>query len=359
MDLKSPLVLVTGATSPAGRKLVEALASGLPGQPELSPTAGLRIRCLALPGEDFAALRAISDRVQILVGDLRQPANAARLCHGAKGAILFHLALARERPLAGELRAINVNATTSLLELAAQAGVRRAVVLSDAAVCAGAPAGKALDEAVPAAPLTAFGRGLQAREAAVRAAKGLETVLLRAAPLIAPVAEGLRPIWFETALADAWPAAAQAAGPLSLATVATVAQACLRAAISKSAVGEVYWVADEPPQELAPLVRTLRQLAAAEPPAMPAGSRGRGSMGLKVWTGRLLGALGLGSASGDEAVIVARPLTVTTAKARKQIGLQPTGDLTAALRELLQVAPPPVPVPPAAPGAPVAPQAES
>jgi len=339
MDLKTPLVLVTGATSPAGRKLVEMLVRGFPDQPDLGAPAGLRVRCLALPGEDFAALRAISDRVQVLVGDLRQPANAARLCHGAKDAVLFHLALARDRTLVRELRQINVAATTSLLEAAAKAGVRRAVVVSDAAVCAGAVSDNPLDETAAAQPLTAFGRALQEREAAVRAAKEIETVLLRCAPMMAAVAEGKRPWWFELALAGHLPVSPKAAGPLSLASVETVAQACLRAASSKSAAGELYWIADEPPRELAALCQTVRQLAEKESPAAPAKPRGRGAVGLNSLATRFLGALGIGCASGDEALVAARPLAVSTAKAVKQLGLRPAGNGEAALRGLLQSKP--------------------
>jgi nucleoside-diphosphate-sugar epimerase len=337
MDLKTSLVLVTGATSPAGRAVVEALVRGLPGLP---PADGLRIRCLALPGEDFAALRAISERVQILVGDLRQPANAARLCHGARGAVLFHLALARDRGFARELHQINATATTALLEAAAKAGVRRAVVLSDAAVCAGDASGKPLDESAAEQPLTAFGRSVAQREAAVRGAKEIETVRVRCAPLIAPVGERQRPNWFELAIAGRLPVNAPASGPLSLTSPATLAQACLRAAASKSAAGELYWIADEPPLDWTALGLALRTGSA---PAAAAGSGGAGALKLKAFAGAVLGKLGLGCASGDEALVVTRPLSVSTLKAARQLGLTGNGPPDAALRTLATWLPAPEP----------------
>jgi nucleoside-diphosphate-sugar epimerase len=352
MDLKTPLVLVTGATTPMGRRLVTALVQGLPGHADLAPQTGLRVRCLALPGEDFATLRAISDRVQILVGDLRQPANAARLCHGAKGAVLFHLAIARDRPWVRQLRQINVTATTSLLAAAAQAGVRRAVVLSDAAVCAGAPATQLLDETTPAQPVTAFGRVMQQREAAVRAAKEIETVLLRCAPLIAATVDGEQPLWFKLALAGQLPVHPSADARLSLASPHLVAKACLRATLLRQAAGQLYWIADDPPCELAALCQTVRQLAEKEmPAALASGLPGRQAVPWKALAARLLGALGIASARGEAAQVVARPLTVSTAPGKSQLGLLVGGPLEEALRELLLAAPPVTAVvPPAAGG---------
>jgi nucleoside-diphosphate-sugar epimerase len=341
MELRTPLVLVTGATSAAGRRLVEGLIHGLPGQADLKPIPGLRVRCLALPGEDFAALRKISDRVQILVGDLRPPANAARLCHEAKDAVLFHLALARDRSFVRQLRQINVEATTGLLAAAAKAGVRRAVVLSDAAVCAGASTEKPLDEIAPAQPLTAWGRILQQRETAVSATKELETVILRCAPLIAAAVNGRRPLWFSLALAGQLPIHPPSEARLSLASPAVVAQACLRTAILRQAAGQVYWIAEESPCELAALCQTVRQLAEKESPALLAGGQPRQwAVPLKSRAAQLFGALGLGCASGDEALVVVRPLVVSVAKAMGQLGLRSPGCLEEALREVLLAGPP-------------------
>jgi nucleoside-diphosphate-sugar epimerase len=344
MDLRTSLVLVTGATTPAGRRLIEALLHGLPGQPDLAPAPALRVRCLALPGEDHAALRALSDRVQILVGDLRQPANAARLCHGAKGAVLFHLAIARERPLVRQLRQINVDATAGLLEAAAKAGVRRAVVLSDAAVCAGATNGQPLDEAAPVQPASAFGRIMQAREAAVRAAKDLETVLLRCAPVIGGSVDGLRPLWFNLALAGQLPLQPAAGAKLSLASPDVVAGACLRAAAVRQAAGELYWIADEPPHDLAALCQAVRQLAEKElPAALASGLPGRGSVPLKALAARLLPLLGFSCAAGEAALTAARPLVVSAAKAASQLGLRSTARCEDELRALLLTVPPVIP----------------
>src|ERR1044072_8855446 len=93
MNLQTRLVLATGASGWLGSRLVETLVRGLPDHDALKqPRADLRLRCLALPGQDTSELRKISNRIEIIRGDVRNAADCARFCEGAKGAVLFHTA---------------------------------------------------------------------------------------------------------------------------------------------------------------------------------------------------------------------------------------------------------------------------
>jgi nucleoside-diphosphate-sugar epimerase len=84
-------VIVTGAQGWLGFRLVQTLINGLPDHDLLrGPNTRLKVRALILPGQDAALLRNISDRVEVVEGDVRDPAACAKLCANAKGAILIH-----------------------------------------------------------------------------------------------------------------------------------------------------------------------------------------------------------------------------------------------------------------------------
>ena len=127
-----PLTLLTGAPGWLGTRLATALVRGLPDVPSLAePDPKRRIRCLVRPGVDASKPRAVSDRIEIATGDLRDPSAVESFLDQASGAILFHAASVIH-PTRGtrEFREVNVEGTENLLAAAERAGVRHAVVVS-------------------------------------------------------------------------------------------------------------------------------------------------------------------------------------------------------------------------------------
>ena len=159
-DFPNEKILVTGALGWLGSRLVESLVNGLPEHGFLkTPKAGLRVRCLVLPGQDDSALRKAIDRVETVAGDLRSPEDCRRFCQGAKGAILFHTAGIIHPRRVSEFYEINVTGTTNLLDAAAQAGVKRALVVSSNSPCGCNPHPDHLfDELSPYRPYLNYGR---------------------------------------------------------------------------------------------------------------------------------------------------------------------------------------------------------
>ena len=86
-------VLVTGAQGWLGISLVKSLVNGLPEVKPLSqPQKNLTIRCLILPSQESKFLRKLSDNIEVVEGDLRNPQDCDRFCENAENAILFHTA---------------------------------------------------------------------------------------------------------------------------------------------------------------------------------------------------------------------------------------------------------------------------
>ncbi|HXF10350.1 MAG TPA: NAD-dependent epimerase/dehydratase family protein, partial [Desulfuromonadaceae bacterium] len=134
--MKYPKVLVTGALGWLGSRLVEIALRGLPEHPLLqAPFPGAQIRCLVLPGQDADALRKLSDRIEVITGDLRDADVCRRFCDGAGDAVLFHTAGIIHPRRVREFYEINRDGTARLLDAAIQARVKRAVVVSSNSPC--------------------------------------------------------------------------------------------------------------------------------------------------------------------------------------------------------------------------------
>ncbi|NPA06084.1 MAG: SDR family oxidoreductase [Chloroflexi bacterium] len=122
-------------------------------------------------------------RLQVLRGDVRDADVVTRAMQGVN--VAFHLAAHVSVPASIQdpltTHAINVTGTVHVLEAARQAGVRRVVLASSAAVY-GEPEKLPLSEDVPLRPLSPYASSKVANEADARAyaaSLGLETVALR------------------------------------------------------------------------------------------------------------------------------------------------------------------------------------
>ena len=124
MELGARRVLVTGALGWLGTGLLQTLVR----DPDLA------IRGLVLPGQRPPADASLA-RVELIEGDLRNPADCARLCADAKDAILFHTAGVIHPRRVREFYQVNVEGTRNVLAAAVAAGVRRAVVVSSNSPC--------------------------------------------------------------------------------------------------------------------------------------------------------------------------------------------------------------------------------
>jgi nucleoside-diphosphate-sugar epimerase len=261
--------LVTGALGWLGRALVEALARGLPDVPRLrEPDYGLRIRALVVPGQDATELAGLSERVEVVVGDLRNAGDCARLCRDAAGAVLFHTAGVIHPRRVREFYETNVTGTANLLNTACAAGVRRAVMVSSNSPCGCNPHPDHLfDEESPYHPYMNYGRSKMRMELAVREAGRsgrIETVIVRPPWFYGPFQPRRQTLFFEMIRDGKVPVVGCGENRRSMGYIDNVAQGLILAASTAQAAGHTYWIADRQPYTMNEIVDTVERLLETE-----------------------------------------------------------------------------------------------
>src|SRR5262249_43940472 len=150
---------VTGAAGWLGRRLLDTLIRGLSDHPTTStPDARGVIRALVLPGHDRAGLDALSDRTEVVEGELRRPEDCVRLLAGTSRAVIFHVAGVIHPRRVQDFYSINVDGTRNLMRAAMAAGARRVVIMSSNSPLGVNPRrDHVFDESAPYAPYMNYG----------------------------------------------------------------------------------------------------------------------------------------------------------------------------------------------------------
>ncbi len=270
MNLGTELALVTGAQGWLGLSLVESLVKGLPDCPDLAkPQAGLKIRCLVLPGQDATELKRIGgSSVEIVEGDLTQKADCDKFCQGTEGAILFHTAGVIHPRNVAEFYKINLNGTENVLDAAISSRVKRAVITSSNSPCGCNPRNDHLfDESSPYNPYMNYGRSKMQMEQAVkqRTESGkIETVVLRPPWFYGPNQPPRQTLFFQMIRDGKAPIVGSGENRRSMAYMDNLAQGHLRAAMTAHANGKTYWIADERPYTMNEIMDTIEKLLETE-----------------------------------------------------------------------------------------------
>ena len=168
-----PRYLITGGAGFIGANLAHTLVA-----------RGETVRIL----DDFSTgrpenLRGIEDRIEILRGDIRDPAMLSRAVHGVE--VILHQAALNSNPRSiqepVQTNDVNVGGTLTLLQAARAAGTRRVVYASSSSVY-GEVAGLPKTEDMATAPKAPYGVSKLAAEQYCRVftqVYGIETVSLR------------------------------------------------------------------------------------------------------------------------------------------------------------------------------------
>lgn len=341
-SLPSPLILVTGAAGWLGSRLVESLLNGLPDHEELkSPANNLRIRVLLLPGQDLGPLKLHSSRIEIVTGDIRKPADCARFCANAKGAILFHTAGIIHPKRVSDFYAINRDGTNNLLDAAIATGVKRAVIVSSNSPCGCNPHSDHLfDELSPFNPYMNYGRSKMEMELAVRERSNrIETVLIRAPWFYGPNQPPRQTLFFQMIRDGKAPIVGGGDNLRSMAYVDNLCQGLILAAIRERAVGQVFWIADRRHYSMNEIIDTIERLLEREFGHVCKHKRMRlpGFASEVAWfADKTLQALGIYHQKIHVLSEMNKTIACSVARAESELGYQPKVDLEEGMRRSLR-----------------------
>jgi nucleoside-diphosphate-sugar epimerase len=338
------LVLVTGAPGWLGTRLVWALVNGLQDVPALAcPDPDLRIRCLVEPRVPADDLRAISPRIEVVTGDVRDPAAAAALCRGAAGAILFHASGIIQARRVRDLYDINHLGTRHVVEAAVAAGVRRIIgVSSNSPLGCNRAHGDRFDEESPYNPYMHYGRSKKRMEETLNEADSagrVEAVIIRPCWLYGPEQPARQTRFFRMIRAGRAPIVGSGESRRSLSYVDSACQGLLLAARVPEARGRTYWIADRRPYTMNEILDTVERLFRDEFGLPVSGGRLRlpAVAGPIAWAAdKLIQGCGRYVAEIHVLSEMNRTIACTVARAERELGYVPRVELEEGMRRSIR-----------------------
>ncbi|MDQ1433352.1 MAG: hypothetical protein QOF59_168 [Actinomycetota bacterium] len=253
-------VVVTGAAGWLGQNLVRALAL----QPGRS-----RIRALVHEPDDAARLEVVDPRIEVVVGDVRDPAAIDELFAGVGAASVLHAAaVIHPTRFVRELFDVNVGGTQLVLDRARRVGASRFVHVSSNSPFGANPTSEdRFDEDSPLNPYMAYGRSkLEAEQLVQRTHERghLATVIVRPPWFYGPYQPARQTQFLAAIRRGRFPLIGPGTQRRSMVYTENLVQGVLRAEVADAAPGRAYWIADAEPYALRDVLRTVRDALEAE-----------------------------------------------------------------------------------------------
>lgn len=231
----SPIALVTGATGMVGYALVPRLLE-----------KGYRVRRLIHRPEDSNPFTL--PRVETIAADLTRPESLSRVCNGVD--VVFHLASyaphtnTHRSDHNRQHRLVTVEGTKTLATLARNASVRRFVFTSSVKAM-GESTARCEDELAASLPQSVYGQSKLEAEAIVRSLPGVETTIVRLAPLYGPHGHGWIKQVVDAMQRGRFPPLPKTENKKSMVHADDVATALILAARHPRAVNRTYLLTDD------------------------------------------------------------------------------------------------------------------
>jgi len=251
-------VVVTGASGWLGQNLVRALAH-----------ERQRVRCLVPAGNEAPLLEVVGPTVEVVVGDVRDPAALDRVFEGVGPASVFHAAaVIHPQKHTREFFDVNVGGTQLLLDRARRAGAVRCVYVSSNSPFGANPTTTAVfTEDSPYNPYLGYGHSkLEAEQLVQRSHErgDVPTVIVRAPWFYGPHQPLRQTQFFAAVRRGRFPLVGDGTQRRSMAYTGNLVLGLLRAEVAEVAPGRAYWIADARPYELREILDTVRDALEAE-----------------------------------------------------------------------------------------------
>jgi nucleoside-diphosphate-sugar epimerase len=261
------MFLITGSLGWLGKRLTRLLAAGDFTHPALRDLPGnAKIRCLILPGQDGAELRAMG--AEVVAGDLRNPAECRAFCADAAGATLLHTAGVIHPARVSEFYEINVRGAENLLQAAVDSGIKRIVAVSSNSPLGNNPhCDHLFDEESPYHPYMNYGRSKMQMEQTVARFEDqgcIETVVIRPPWFYGPDQPPRQTLFFTMIKNGRGPIVGGGTNLRSMAYIDNLCQGAMLAAVTPSAAGQTYWIADRRPYSMNEVIDTVERLLEKE-----------------------------------------------------------------------------------------------
>jgi nucleoside-diphosphate-sugar epimerase len=254
----APVAVVTGAAGWLGKNLVRELA-----------TTRERVRAMIRTPDEAPLLELISPKVEVVVGDVRDPVAADRLFEGVDGAAVFHAAaVIHPHKTTREFFDVNVGGTETIIDRARRAHTTRFVhVSSNSPFGANASPDEKFTEDAPYNPYMGYGRSKMEAEQLVQRSHDrgdVETVIIRAPWFYGPGQPARQTQWFAAVRKGRFPLVGPGTQRRSMAYTDNLVAGLLLAETAAAAPGRAYWIADAEPYALRDILEQVRAALAAE-----------------------------------------------------------------------------------------------
>ena len=251
-------VVVTGASGWLGQNLVRALA------PDRE-----RVRCLVRSPDECAALALVGSNVEVVRGDIRDPAAMDRLFDGLSGTTVFHTAsVIHPNGRTRELFDVNVGGTQMVLDRARRADSARFVHVSSNSPFGvnDAPTDRFTEESA-FHPYLAYGQSkMEAEQLVARTFErgDLATVVIRPPWFYGPFQPERQSRFFAAVRRGRFPHVGDGTSRRSVVYTGNLVHGLLCAERTAAAAGRAYWIADPEPLEMRTIIATVADALEAE-----------------------------------------------------------------------------------------------